>query len=72
MARPKNAMTRRRRMVLEVIISSSERLSWCEIARRCGLHDFRDAKRIVRELHRIDKNFVPASYHPMHSARNCG
>ena len=51
--RPKNAMTRRRQQVLAVIIETSERPSWREIARRCGLHDHMSAKRIVADLQRL-------------------
>ena len=53
--RPANAMTKRRLQVLAVIAETCERPSWCEIARRCGLHDHASAKRIVRDLARMGK-----------------
>lgn len=54
--RPKNAFTARRRQVLdELCAASSEgrRLSLCELARRCGLYDYRHARRIKRDLERM-------------------
>ena len=49
-------MTKRRAQVLESITeraSLGERITWAHIARTTGLHDWRDAKRIVRDLNRM-------------------
>jgi hypothetical protein len=54
--RPKFQMTTRRRQVLEHMMDRSadgERLSFASLARRCGLYDYREARRIVTDLHRM-------------------
>lgn len=54
--RPPGQMTHRRRQVLEEYIDAAqdgERISLARIARRCGLHDYRDARRIVTDLKRL-------------------
>lgn len=51
--RPRLQMTRRRRQVLECLrerAKSGERVTMANLARRCGLYDFRDARRIVKDL----------------------
>lgn len=51
--RPKLVMTHRRRQVLEHLsacAAEGQRISLAHIARRCGLHDYRDARRIVGDL----------------------
>jgi DNA-binding IclR family transcriptional regulator len=53
--RPKNAMTARRQQVLEIITEANDRLSWSEIARRCGLHSYVDARRITRDLQKMGR-----------------
>jgi len=54
--RPKNAMTARRKEVLEAYadaIAEGYTPSLARIARVCGLHDYRDARRIVGDLRRL-------------------
>lgn len=54
--RPRNAITRRRKQVLDQLCeraSDGARISLGELARRCGLHDYRSARRIVRDLEKI-------------------
>ena len=53
--RPRNAMTQRRQQVLAVIVASDTVPSWSEIARRCGLHDYRSARRIAHDLERMGR-----------------
>lgn len=53
--RPRDAMTTRRKQVLDVITESRDRLSWAEIARRCGIHDYNNARRTVRDLERMGR-----------------
>lgn len=51
--RPSGQMTHRRRQVLEEYIDAAqcgERISLAQIARRCGLYDYREARRIVSDL----------------------
>lgn len=51
--RPKLVMTRRRRQVLEQfadMAADGGRVSLANIARRCGLHSYRNARRIVSDL----------------------
>lgn len=51
--RPKWRMTKRRRQVLRKLIdcaANGERLTMAELARRCGLYDYRHARRIVKDL----------------------
>lgn len=53
--RPLGLMTHRRQAVLRemaLAAEGGERISWAELARRVGLHDFRSAKRIAREIGR--------------------
>jgi hypothetical protein len=54
--RKPNQMTHRRRQVLDEIteaVAHGERLTLASIARRCGLYDYRDARRIMRDLQRM-------------------
>lgn len=54
--RPSGQMTHRRRQVLEAFADAAangERVSWASLARRCGLYDYRDARRIAGELQRM-------------------
>jgi hypothetical protein len=54
--RPSGQMTQRRRQVLEAYADAAadgQRISWAALARRCGLYDYRDAKRIASELQRM-------------------
>lgn len=56
--RPSLRMTHRRRQVLDVYtnaIRRGERVSWAELARRCGLHSYNDARRIIRDLERMGR-----------------
>ena len=60
---PYSVLTRRRREVLAVIVETPpEHLTWAHIARTTGLHDWRDAKRIARDLKKIGalgEHFTP-------------
>jgi DNA-binding IclR family transcriptional regulator len=54
--RPPWQMTARRRQVLEAfaeLAAAGERVRLAELARRCGLYDYREARRIVRDLARM-------------------
>ena len=54
--RPSGQMTHRRRQVLGEIIRAAhrgERLSLASVARRCGLYDYREARRIVADLRKL-------------------
>ena len=54
--RPAHQMTHRRQQVLQVLADQAvegRRVSWAEIARRCGLYDYRDARRIARDLNQM-------------------
>lgn len=54
--RPKGQLTARRKQVLEELCLSAqrgERVTMAELARRCGLYDYRHARRIVKELRSI-------------------
>jgi hypothetical protein len=54
--RPAMTMTRRRKQVLSELadcVASGERVTMAELARRCRLYDYRDARRIVRDLNRM-------------------
>ena len=64
-------MTHRRRQVLDHFIQRSvehsDPPSLSELARRCGLYDYRDARRIVRELQmmgHLSRFFTPVSLPP--------
>jgi DNA-binding IclR family transcriptional regulator len=49
-------MTRRRRQVLlelADLAASGEKVRLAELARRCGLCDYREARRIVKDLERM-------------------
>jgi hypothetical protein len=46
-------MTHRRRQVLEHLCERDTPPTWAEIARRCGLYDYRAAKRIARDLKKM-------------------
>lgn len=51
--RPKLTMTHRRRQVLDELIENAangQRVRLAELARRCGLYDYRDVRRIIRDL----------------------
>lgn len=51
--RPAYQMTPVRQRVyseLQRCVSNSERLTMAELARRCRLHDYRDARRVVTDL----------------------
>ena len=51
--RPRLVMTHRRQQVLEHLadrIVEGERVTLASIARRCGLYDYRHARRIVNDL----------------------
>lgn len=46
-------MTRRRKQILyalEDCANNGQRVRLAELARRCGLYDYRDARRIIRDL----------------------
>lgn len=54
--RPKFTMTHRRRQVLEHyadMAANNEPIRWAEIARRCGLYSYNDARRIARDLEQM-------------------
>ena len=51
--RPAHTMTHRRRQVLEHLCERDTPPTWAEIARRCGLYDYRSAKRIARDLKKM-------------------
>lgn len=54
--RPPGRMTHRRQQVLATYadaIAQGERVSWAELARRCGLHSYNDARRIIMDLRRM-------------------
>lgn len=51
--RPAGQMTHRRRQVLaeyQAMAARGERVRLAELARRCGLYDYRDARRILNDL----------------------
>lgn len=50
---PRYSMTHRRRQVLlelADLAKSGQRVRLAELARRCGLHDYRSARRILNDL----------------------
>ena len=54
--RPAGQMTHRRQQVLAEIadaVAQGERVTLASLARRCGLHDYRNARRIMSDLKRI-------------------
>lgn len=54
--RPPGQMTHRRRQILAEYADAARRgepLSLAQIARRCGLYDYREARRIVSDLKRL-------------------
>jgi hypothetical protein len=54
--RPKLTMTHRRQQVLQAYadtVADRGRVSWAELARRCNLHSYNDARRIIRDLQRM-------------------
>lgn len=54
--RPPGTMTHRRQQVLATYadaIAEGERVSWAELARRCGLHSYNDARRIMGDLKKL-------------------
>lgn len=54
--RPAGAMTTRRRQVLAALTeaaSEGQPVSLARLARRCGLYDYRQARRVVGDLRRI-------------------
>jgi hypothetical protein len=55
MARKAGTMTTRRKQVLAELQTAAEqgqRISLARLARRCGLYDYRDARRIVGDINR--------------------
>jgi hypothetical protein len=61
--RPPQQMTRRRAQVLAALESMGQIppvvVSYAAIARECGLCDYREARRIVRDLGRMDNLITP-------------
>lgn len=54
--RPSGQMTHRRRQVLGEIIRAAEqgeRITLATLARRCGLYDYRKARRVLDDLKEI-------------------
>jgi predicted transcriptional regulator len=54
--RPKLTMTRRRRQILlelADLTASGQKVRLAELARRCGLCDYREARRILKDLKRM-------------------
>lgn len=54
--RPAGVMTRRRREVLALLMQArheGQHITLSHIARRCGLTDYRNARRIVRDLEKM-------------------
>lgn len=54
--RPAGQMTTRRRQVLCEIadaVAQGERVTLASLARRCGLHSYNDARRIMSDLKRM-------------------
>ena len=54
--RPTGQMTHRRRQVLNemtVAVSKGEPITLARLARRCGLYDYREARRIVADLRKL-------------------
>jgi alkylated DNA nucleotide flippase Atl1 len=54
--RPTGQMTHRRRQVLRCLImakAEGQRVTYAEIARRCGLCDYREARRVVADMRKI-------------------
>lgn len=55
--RPAGQMTFRRQQVLERyvdLVQSGERISVAQLSRECGLYDYRDARRILGDLERLE------------------
>ena len=51
-------MTHRRRQVLEAITETAkagEQVSLARLARRCGLYDYREARRILADLRKLGR-----------------
>ncbi|MFA6031828.1 MAG: hypothetical protein WC889_02875 [Myxococcota bacterium] len=49
-------MTQRRQQVLAAYVdrvANGERVSLAELARRCGLYDYREARRVVADLRQL-------------------
>lgn len=54
--RPPGLMTHRRTQVLERYVDAAEdgqRISLARLARECGLYDYRDARRTLKDLRKI-------------------
>lgn len=54
--RPPFTMTHRRRQILNEIaqaVSRGERVTLASLARRCGLHDYRNARRVMKDLQQM-------------------
>lgn len=54
--RPKLTMTKRRQQILEAyedLAFHRRPVRLAELARRCGLYDYRDARRIVTDLRKM-------------------
>lgn len=55
-------MTERRRQVLTAMTQAAERgerVSLASLARRCGLYDYREARRIVADLRKLGRTPRP-------------
>lgn len=55
--RPAGQMTHRRQQVLERYITmakTGERISLSRMARECGLHSYRDARRTLNDLRKLE------------------
>ncbi len=56
--RPRDRMTTRRQQVFDAYvdeITAGGRVHLARIARRCGLTDYRNARRILADLHRLGR-----------------
>jgi hypothetical protein len=54
--RPPGAMTHRRQQVLQELsqaATNGERVTLARLARSCGLYDYREARRIMRDLNKL-------------------
>lgn len=54
--RPPQQMTHRRRQVLAEIadaVASGEPVTLARLARRCGLYDYREARRVMNDLKKM-------------------
>lgn len=51
--RPALRMTHHRARILQEIIDSTEPVTFASLARRCGLYDYKSARRIVNDLKKM-------------------